>query len=151
MTERRLIIGQYLLQCILEHCLEEKPYEACGILTGRGSQVLQAYATDNAKRSPVFFEVEGEQQERVFREMEERGEELLAIYHSHPTAPALPSLNDVNQAVHFPQAIRVIISLNGPTAVRAFHIQNGKVKDVMIAIFSDAGGTFHDLRRAAQQ
>jgi proteasome lid subunit RPN8/RPN11 len=78
-SERRLIIGQYLLQCILEHCLEEKPYEACG--------------------------------------------------NSHPTAPALPSLNDVNQAVHFPQAIRVIISLNGPTAVQAFHIQNGKTQD----------------------
>lgn len=143
----RLVIGQRLLQQILEHCLEEKPYEACGILTGRAGKVLHAYATANAKRSPLFYEVDAEQQERVLRELAERGEELVAIYHSHPTAPALPSLNDVNQAVHYPHAVRVIISLGGPTDVRAFLIQNGKVRDVMIAIFADAGGQFHDLRR----
>lgn len=151
MTERRLIIGQHLFQRVLEHCLEEKPYEACGILTGRAGKVLHAYATDNARRSPVFYEVDTEQKDRVLREMAERGEELVGIYHSHPTAPALPSLNDVNQAVHYPEAYRVIISLGGPTDVRAFLIQNGKVRDVMIAIFAHAGGEYHDLRQAGQR
>ncbi|MFZ5816281.1 MAG: Mov34/MPN/PAD-1 family protein, partial [Bacillota bacterium] len=133
MTER-LVIGQQLLQRILEHCLEEKPYEACGILTGRAGRVLHAYATDNAKRSPVFYEVDVEHQEQVLREIVARGEELVGIYHSHPTAPAMPSLNDVNQAVHYPEAVRVIISLAGPTDIRAFLIRNGKVHDVIIAI-----------------
>jgi proteasome lid subunit RPN8/RPN11 len=151
MTERRLIIGQHLLRRVLEHCLEEKPYEACGVLTGRAGKVFHAYATDNAKRSPVFYEVDAEQQERILREMEERGEELVAIYHSHPTAPAVPSLNDINQAVHFAEAFRVIISLAGPTDVRAFLIQNGKVCDVMTAIFADGGGEFHDLRQVAER
>lgn len=151
MTERRLMIGQHLLQRILEHCLEEKPYEACGILTGRAGRVLCAYATDNIKRSPVLYEVEPEQQENVLREMAERGEELVGIYHSHPTAPAQPSLNDVNLAVHYPDAFRVIISLAGPTDVRAFLIQEGKVRDVMIAILTDVGGQFHDLRQTAER
>lgn len=151
MTERRLIIGQHLLQRILEHCLEEKPYEACGVLTGRAGKVFHAYATDNAKRSPLFYEVEAGQQERILREMEQRGEELVAIYHSHPTAPALPSLNDVNQAVHYPEAFRVIISLAGPTDVRAFLIQEGKVRDVIIAIFAHGAGEFHDLRQSVQR
>ncbi|MFZ5825585.1 MAG: Mov34/MPN/PAD-1 family protein [Bacillota bacterium] len=151
MTERRLMIGRNLLQRILEHCLEEKPYEACGILTGRAGKVLHAYATDNSKRSPVLYEVETEQQERVLREMGERGEELVGIYHSHPTAPAKPSAQDISQAVHYPEAFRVIISLAGPTNVRAFLIKEGKVNDVMIAIFADAGGQFHDLRQAAER
>ncbi len=151
MTERRLIIGKQLLQRILEHCLEEKPYEACGILTGRGGRVLHAYATDNAKRSPVFYEVDTEQQEQVLTAMEGRGEELLGIYHSHPTAPAIPSLNDVNQAVHYPDAFRLIISLAGPADLRAFLIREGRVKDVIVAIFAEAGGEFHDLRQAAQR
>lgn len=146
MTERRLIIGQRLLQRVLEHCYEERPLEACGVLTGRAGKVHHAYATDNARQSPLFFEVEEEQRERILREIEERGEELVAIYHSHPTSPALPSLNDVNQAVHYPQALRVIVSLAGPTNVRAFLIENGKVRDVMLAIFADVGGEFHDLR-----
>jgi len=151
MTDRRLIIGKQLLQRILEHCMEEKPYEACGILTGKAGRVLHAYATDNAKRSPVFYEVEFEQQERVLSAMEERGEELLGIYHSHPTAPAIPSLNDINQAVHYPDAVRLIISLAGPADLRAFLIREGQVKDVIIAIFSDVGGEFHDLRQVAER
>lgn len=143
---RRLVIGQHLIQRILEHCLEEKPFEACGILTGRGGQVVHAYATDNIRRSPIFYEVDPDQQELVLRTMEERGEELVAIYHSHPTAAALPSSNDIKLAVYYPDAIRVIVSLAGPAVVKAFLIQNGKVSDVQLDSPHDAGGIWHDLR-----
>lgn len=146
MPERRLLIGQHLLQMIMEHCLDEKPYEACGILTGRNGQVLHAYATDNAKQSPVYYEVDPDQQERVLREMERRGERLIGIYHSHPTAPAFPSANDIRQAVHYPEAIRLIVSLNGPTSVGAFLIRHGKVSPVALCSPREAVGAWHDLR-----
>ncbi|HWI66473.1 MAG TPA: M67 family metallopeptidase, partial [Symbiobacteriaceae bacterium] len=127
MAPRPLVIGQHLIQRILEHCLEEKPFEACGILTGKDGRVLHAYATDNIRRSPIYYEVDPEQQEYVLRRMEEQGEELVAIYHSHPTAAAVPSANDIRLAVYYPDAVRVIVSLAGPAVVKAFLIQNGKV------------------------
>lgn len=139
-------IGQHLLRRVLEHCLEEKPLEACGIMTGRDRTVLDVYATENAKRSPVFYEVDPEQQERVLREMARRGDELIAIYHSHPTTPAEPSANDIRLAVHWPSALRVIISLAGPSAVRAFLIERGRVATVPIATLQDLPGEWHDLR-----
>jgi [CysO sulfur-carrier protein]-S-L-cysteine hydrolase len=145
-SSRRLIIGQHLIQRILEHCLEEKPCEACGILTGRNGRVLHAYATDNVKRSPVYYEVDPEQQQWVLTTMEEQGEELVAIYHSHPTAAAVPSANDIRLAVHYPEAVRVIVSLAGPAVVKAFLIQNGKVLNVELDSPHSAGGVFHDLR-----
>jgi proteasome lid subunit RPN8/RPN11 len=57
------------------------------------------------------------------RAMRERGEELLAIYHSHPrAAEPSPSETDIRQAF-YPSATYLIIGLggSGPT-VKAFHI-----------------------------
>ncbi len=145
-SERRLIIGRRLLQRVLEHCLEEKPLEACGILAGREGVVTSVFATDNARRSPVFYEVDPEQQEEALRQIAERGEELLGIYHSHPRAPAVPSQNDIEQAVHYPDAVRLIISLNGPTDVGAFLIASGQAVKVPLQIMEGLEGQFHDLR-----
>lgn len=146
-----LVVGQHILQRIREHCLEEKPLEACGILTGRQGRVLHAYATDNARRSPVFYEVDLEQQAWVLNAMEARREELVAIYHSHPTSAPEPSVNDIRLAIHYPEAIRVIVSLNGPTEVRAFLIREGKVQPVELHSPADAGGEWHDLRGGAER
>ncbi|HEY3365836.1 MAG TPA: M67 family metallopeptidase [Symbiobacteriaceae bacterium] len=151
MQPSRLVIGQHLLRRILEQCMEERPYEACGILTGKNGQVLHAYATDNAKRSPVFYEVDAVQQERALRSMAEHGDELIAIYHSHPTAPAVPSINDIRLAVHYPEAIRVIVSLAGPADVRAFLIQDGRVHPVSLESPHDTAGEWLDLRAAGEQ
>lgn len=146
MTDRRLVIGRRLLQRILEHCLEEKPYEACGILAGQEGRVSDAYATDNVMRSPIYFEVEPRQQEAVFRHMAQGRRAIVGIYHSHPTAPAVPSGNDIDQAVYYPDAIRLIISLQGPTDVGAFLIRDRTVQAVPLVIREDADGQYHDLR-----
>lgn len=146
MSERRLTIGRRLLQRVLEHCMEEKPLEACGILAGFGGRVSAAYATDNSRQSPISFEIEPSQQEAALERIAERGEELVGIYHSHPTAPAVPSANDIAQAVHYPDAVRLIISLNGPTELGAFLIRDGEVQQVPLEIVDTAGGEYHDLR-----
>lgn len=146
MAERRLIIGRRLLQQVLEHCLEEKPLEACGILAGRQGLVTTVFATDNARRSTIYYEVDPEQQEEALRRIAERGEALLGIYHSHPRAPAAPSANDIEQAVHYPDAIRLIVSLDGPTDVGAFLIRNGQAEEVPMQILEGLDGVFCDLR-----
>jgi [CysO sulfur-carrier protein]-S-L-cysteine hydrolase len=141
-----LVIAKPIVQEIIEHCLDEKPCEACGILTGRSGRVLHAYATDNAKRSPVYYEVDPEQQEYVLRAMVRQGEELVAIYHSHPTAAAYPSANDIRLAIHYPDAIRVIVSLVGPADLQAFLIRGPKVQRVRLAVPQEGGATWVDLR-----
>lgn len=143
---RGLVIPQRILQGMLEHCLEEKPLEACGILTGREGRVVRGFATTNIKHSPVFYEVDPAQQEWVLRQTEEQGEELVAIYHSHPTAAAHPSANDIRLAVYYPEAVRVIISLAGPADVRAFRIRGSHVERVTFSSPQDATGRWFDLR-----
>jgi proteasome lid subunit RPN8/RPN11 len=141
-----LRIDQQLLQRIREHCLEEKPMEACGILTGRAGHVLHAYATDNLSQSPVFYQVDPDQQGEILHLMEKRGEELVGIYHSHPTTAARPSRNDIQLAVHYPEAMRVIISLAGRIDMRAYVIRKGQVTEIPIKAEGSLIGEWHDLR-----
>ena len=91
-----------------------------------------------------------EQQGEALRRIAERGEELLGIYHSHPKAPAVPSQSDIAQAVHYPDAIRLIVSLDGPTEVGAFRIADGRVEEVPLQVLERLGGDFCDLPRLAR-
>jgi proteasome lid subunit RPN8/RPN11 len=67
--------------------------------------------------------------------MREAGEDLLAIYHSHPASPAAPSTIDIAEA-GYPEAIYLIISLNtkGVLEMRGFRIQGEAVGEVVLEI-----------------
>jgi [CysO sulfur-carrier protein]-S-L-cysteine hydrolase len=66
--------------------------------------------------------------------MEERGEDLSAIYHSHTASPAYPSQTDINLAA-YPDALYLIVSLvDGEKPLRGFHITDGKVTEVDVTV-----------------
>jgi proteasome lid subunit RPN8/RPN11 len=71
----------------------------------------------------ISYEVAPEDLFAAQRQMRERGEELIAIYHSHPrSADPTPSETDVRLAF-YPQAVYFIVGLAGPQPViRAFRI-----------------------------
>ncbi|HLO02413.1 MAG TPA: M67 family metallopeptidase [Symbiobacteriaceae bacterium] len=150
MEERQLLISQRLLRYVVEHCLEEKPYEACGILTGRGNRILTAWATENARRSTTAFEVEPSHQVQALNGARKRGESLLAIYHSHPTAVAYPSTSDIRMGIHWPEAARVILSLSGRVTQRAFYIRGNAVREIAFEVDEDVRGEWLDLRQSSR-
>lgn len=136
----RVLFGQMLV-----HCQEELPREACGILSGRAGVVTQAYPMTNVEASPTRYLMDTEEQFRVMRDIWSRGEELAAIYHSHPTTQAYPSDTDIRLA-YYPEAVYLIVSLAGATPdVRGFRIQAGSVEAVPIAVPNTAG-LWRDLR-----
>ena len=69
------------------------------------------------------------------RQMEEVGEELVAIYHSHTGSAAYPSQTDVNLAL-YPDAVYLIISLENSDdpETRGFWIRDGKIDDAELEI-----------------
>lgn len=66
--------------------------------------------------------------------MDDRGEELVAIYHSHPVSQPYPSPTDRAEA-HYPDAVYVLVSIRTPEPeVRAFRIaDDGAVKELGLA------------------
>jgi len=110
---------------MVNHAEKARPAECCGLLAGKGRLVTRIYRLDNEDGSPTSYRAAPQQQLHAFREMEDLGLDLLAIYHSHPDTESYPSPVDVEKAF-FSEALHMIISLREPTSqVRAFRITRG--------------------------
>lgn len=112
------------LERIFAHANDAKPNECCGLLGGRNSEVSSTYPLLNVAETPhLAYEAAPENLFAAQREMRERGEQLLGIYHSHPrSAEPTPSQTDVRLA-YYPQAVYFIIGFgDGRPLMRAFRI-----------------------------
>jgi len=115
-------------QQIFAYALEAAPAECCGLIGGAGERASRLYPMRNvAANAHVAYEAAPEDLFAAQRQMRESGEQLLAIYHSHPRATEpQPSETDVRLA-YYPQAIYLIIGLAGQQAVmRAFRISEAE-------------------------
>lgn len=110
---------------LLAHASDTNPAECCGLIGGGEDQHARSiYSLRNmAANSSVAYEAAPEDLFTAQRQMRERGEQLLAIYHSHPrSSEPAPSETDVRLA-YYPQAVYLIIGLAGPQPMmRAFRI-----------------------------
>lgn len=109
---------------IVAQAREANPDECCGLIGGGDGLARTVYPMRNvALGAHVAYEAAPEDLFAAQRQMRERGEVLLAIYHSHPrSADPAPSDTDVRLA-YYPQAIYFIVGLGGPQpVVRAFRI-----------------------------
>lgn len=145
-TPPTLTIPRLLFRRLVNHCREEKPLEACGMLVGGRGIALGGYPVTNKARSPVRYHMDEGEQLAAWNDMESRGLELAAIYHSHPTAEPKPSPSDI-QLAYYPEAFYIIVSLAKATpAVRAFRIVDRRVLPARIVLDDDNDGFWSDLR-----
>lgn len=121
--QRRLWLETHVARAMLAACRAAYPHEACGLLGGKGNLATSHHAVANvAERPAERFEMDPDGQLRALLAIEERGEELVAIYHSHPSTTAFPSKDDLHRAA-YPDAFYLIVSLAGPNPIlRAYQI-----------------------------
>lgn len=114
---------------IFAHARETSPAECCGLIGGaENGSARNTYRLRNvAPDSHVSYEVAPEELFAAQREMRQRGEQLLAIYHSHPRATEpTPSETDVRLA-YYPAAVYLIVGLASPEpTLRAFRISEAE-------------------------
>jgi [CysO sulfur-carrier protein]-S-L-cysteine hydrolase len=114
---------------IISHARESAPRECCGLIGGTSEgSALNIYRMRNAAADPlVTYEAAPEDLFAAQRSMRERGEQLLAIYHSHPRADTpVPSATDVRLA-YYPSAVYFIVGLGGEQPnLRAFRISESE-------------------------
>jgi hypothetical protein len=98
MTSDSFSLTQAVYDEILAHARAGKPQEVCGILRGRNAHAVQAVRGRNVAPDPVKdYVVDSQTLLRQF-DFEEAGDEMVAIYHSHPDA-------------HYPDCAYLICSL----------------------------------------
>jgi proteasome lid subunit RPN8/RPN11 len=132
-----LRIGSDLVDSIVAHARQDHPDEACGVIAGpAGSDRPERLVPMvNAERSPTFYRFDSLEQLAVWREMDERDEEPVVIYHSHPATEAYPSRTDVTYAGE-PTAHYVVVSTRDPDQIelRSFRIVDGEVTEEEVQI-----------------
>lgn len=110
--------------------------EICGLVSSKNNVPVQCYPIENVAEQPQdHFSLDAKQQIAAMKHMRENGEELFAIYHSHPNAPACPSTLDL-EAATYPDALHFIISLNtkGILELRAFRIVNKSATEIRMTL-----------------
>jgi len=120
---------------MIAHAREEVPNEACGLLAGVNWKVTKLYRCRSAEKSPYRYFVDAKEQLQALREMDEKGWELLGIYHSHIHTEAYPSRTDVELAF-YPDALHFIVSLADweQPVIRAFRIVDGRISEEELLI-----------------
>jgi proteasome lid subunit RPN8/RPN11 len=124
-----------MLDEIVAHAREDAPNECCGLIAGADGQATRVHRARNEFASPMRFNVHPQDLIRITTEIEDGGEELVGIYHSHPRSDAFPSQTDVNLAANWPDPLWLICSLaDSEPVVRAFSIRDGKVEEVELDV-----------------
>lgn len=135
-----LTISRSLLDLVIKHARADHPDEACGVIAGpAGTERPERFiAMTNAERSSTFYRFDSMEQLHVWREMDDRDEEPVVIYHSHTATPAFPSRTDISYASE-PQAHYLLVSTkdDDETEVRSFQIVDGEVREEEVVVDED--------------
>jgi proteasome lid subunit RPN8/RPN11 len=128
-------IAASLVDAIVAWSLAGRPNEACGLLAGptlaaEGGSPTRFLPLPNAAASPYRYLIDPQEQLRAVLDIDDAGEEVWGIVHSHVASPAVPSDTDVGLA-GWPDALYLICSLGTETpVVRAWSIRDGTVAEV---------------------
>jgi [CysO sulfur-carrier protein]-S-L-cysteine hydrolase len=125
----RLIVPLRIYEEMVAQALLERPNECCGLLGGimeictdgsRVGRVVKRYPLLNEAKSPVEFFNGGKDLFQATRDMQNRSLDTLAVYHSHPSSPPVPSKKD--RAMNWSEGVvNVILSLmTTPPTARAW-------------------------------
>jgi len=132
-----LTISAELRGKIIAHARADHPDEACGVIAGpAGSdRPVRFIQMLNAERSPTFYRFDSLEQLRVWREMDDSGEEPVVIYHSHTATEAYPSRTDISYASE-PGAHYVLVSTRDEDAdeFRSYRIIDGVVTEEEVTV-----------------
>ena len=97
--EKIIKISESLRKNLELHANEQNPYEACAILLGNKDEKIwettEIFLTENIEKSEINFTVSNEQLLEGYKMAEEKGLDVVGIFHSHPKSLPSPSNTDI--------------------------------------------------------
>ena len=135
-----LRIDRATYDAIVAHAREDHPDEACGVVAGpEGTERPERFVPMlNAARSPTFYEFDSADLLALYRDLDDRDEWSVVVYHSHTATEAHPSRTDISYASE-PEAHYVLVStrehgertclVGDEVEFRSFRIVDGEVSE----------------------
>ena len=134
-----LKLPKQLLAEMITHALDKDPEECCGLLVGRGDSATRLRRIRNVHESlSNRFSMDPLDVIEAERDADGRGEEFVAIYHSHTYSQGYPSDTDVRNATEngWTDPFYVLISLvekTGPWSGRIEFQETVRLRSVSSA------------------
>ncbi len=122
MAKQTLILPPVIAEQLTALALATPEAEVCGLLGGKANVIHSFHPVANVASDPACeFLLDAEGQIKAMREIRQKNESLRAIFHSHPCAPAEPSITDRQQAT-YADVYYIIVSLIGsPPISKAYY------------------------------
>jgi len=116
-------IHEALAEQVIAHARAEFPNECCGLIAGHGDTATRVLPATNAEGTPFMYVMDPREQMELMDAIDDAGEDLVAIYHSHTRSAAYPSKTDVELAL-VADPLYVIVSLQDAEqpVIRAFRL-----------------------------
>lgn len=135
-----LTIAPAVAAQLMAHALAELPNEACALLSGSLSlhAATDVHPARNSEASPLRYNVDPEDLVRITYAIEDAGQDLVGIFHSHTRSPAVPSATD-RRTAQYPDVFYLLATLADPSApparaLRAWRIHGGQAFEVPLHI-----------------
>lgn len=139
MTQDHVQIPRKITNQLLHLAQISPDFEICGLIGGKNDLPSTCYPVKNTAEQPQRrFQLDTKEQISALSKMRDQGEQLFAIYHSHPSAPAMPSITDLEWAA-YPEVLYLIISLNtkGVLEIRGFKMDNISAQEIALSLSQD--------------
>ena len=129
-ADTALRIAANCLAVLVSAARDAAPREACGLLVGRGHEVVRVVPARNVDPSPVRYTVAPEDHFAALRAARRDGLDVIGAWHSHPAGTAAPSASDTAEAS--PDLIYLIVGLHPEPAVAAWRLVDGNFAAVSL-------------------
>ena len=94
----QIILTKAQRQILSTEAINKKPNESCALLFGKKDNekitVNEIFLTENIEKSPINFTISNEQLIQGYKIAEDKGLEVIGIFHSHPDSEPFPSETD---------------------------------------------------------
>ena len=97
--QKKILLPKVFRQSLEQHANVQSPLEACAILFGTSNdktwETTDIFLTENIDKSEVNFTISNEQLMEGYTMAEDKGLDIVGIFHSHPNSHPFPSNTDI--------------------------------------------------------
>ena len=97
--QKKILLSKVFRQSLEQYANMQSPLEACAILLGTSNdntwETTDIFLTENIDKSEVNFTISNEQLMEGYTMAEDKGLDIVGIFHSHPNSQPSPSNTDI--------------------------------------------------------
>lgn len=128
-------INRAVLNEIIAQAKNELPDESCGYLLANAEGIIDENCPmTNIDHSPEHFSFDPKEQFAAIKHSRQTGKKLVANWHSHPSSPSRPSVEDIKLAYDSTITYFILSLATEEPVFNGFHIENGSVEKLVVDV-----------------